>query len=443
MVLLLSISILLLLILTVRLSAFVALIITALFAGLAAGMAPMELVKSVQTGLGNTLGGLTLVLALGILLGSMLSETGAIRVISSRLIAILGKNNAAAALMLTGFVVGLALFYNAGFVVLAPLVFSVAAQTGLPLAPLAISMAAPLSVTHGFLPPHPGATAVANALGADPGKTLLWGLATGIPVLIVTALVMPRFVQTVKANPPASFTLAAETIHDGLTVPGFTKSLLIAVLPVILMAISSAATFCMDATDPLLEWIKFAGDPGNSLLAAVLCALLFLGSNRLQGNTDRLSTSQLFERSGLALGAASSLLLVTAAGGAFKQVLTDSGAGNTVASMFAGANAPPLLLGWAIATTLRIAIGSATIAGMTAAGIALPIMQTTGTSPELMTLAIGAGSLMCSHLNDTGFWMFKEWFGLSLKDTFRSWTMMETLVGTLGIIAVLTLDALI
>jgi Gnt-I system high-affinity gluconate transporter/Gnt-II system L-idonate transporter len=443
MILLLSISLLLLLILTVRLSAFVSLIITALFAGLAAGMAPGELIRSVQTGLGNTLGGLALVLALGIILGSMLSETGAIRVISSRLLSLLGRNNAGTALMLTGFVVGLALFYNAGFVVLAPLVFSVAAQTGLPLAPLAISMAAPLSVTHGFLPPHPGATAVANALGADPGKTLLWGLAAGIPVLAVTALIMPRLMRTVKANPPASFTQAAEITDNGMAVPGFTKSLLIALMPVILMGVSSAAAFLMNAGDPLLEWIRFAGDPGNSLLAAVLCALLFLGSNRFQNSSDRLSTSQLFEKSGVALGAASTLLLVTAAGGAFKQVLTDSGAGNTVAELFSGVNAPPLLLGWAIATTLRIAIGSATIAGMTAAGIALPVMQSTGASPELMTLAIGAGSLMCSHLNDTGFWMFREWFGLSLKDTFRSWTLMETLVGTLGIIAVLILDTLI
>lgn len=443
MILLSSISILLLLILTVRLSAFVALIITALFAGLAAGMGPAELIRSVQTGLGNTLGGLVLVLAFGIILGSILSETGAVRVISARMLGILGRRRAGLALMLTGFVVGLALFYNAGFVVLAPLVFSVAAQTGLPLAPLAISMAAPLSVTHGFLPPHPGATAVANALGADPGKTLLWGLAAGIPVLAVTALVMPGLLRTIKANPPASFTQSAETADNGLAVPGFTKSLLVALLPVILMAVASAATFFMDTGNPALVWIRFAGDPGNSLLAAVLCALLFLGSNRFQNHTDRLSTSQLFEKSGTALGAASTLLLVTAAGGAFKQVLTDSGAGNTVAEMFSGVNAPPLFLGWAIATTLRIAIGSATIAGMTAAGIALPVMQSTGTSPELMTLAIGAGSLMCSHLNDTGFWMFREWFGLSLKDTFRSWTLMETLVGTLGIIAVLILDTLI
>ena len=443
MVLLLSISLLLVLILIVRLSAFVALIMTALFAGLASGMAPMELVKSVQTGLGNTLGGLTLVLALGIILGSMLSETGAVRDISSKLLSVLGRKNAGAALMLTGFVVGLALFYNAGFVVLAPLVFSVAAQTGLPLTPLAISMAAPLSVTHGFLPPHPGATAVANALGADPGKTLLWGLAAGIPVLIVTALVMPGLLRTVKANPPASFVQAAESTDSQLAVPGFTKSLIIAILPVILMGISSAATFLMDSGNPLLEWIRFAGDPGNSLLAAVLCAPLLLGSNRFQNSKKRLSTTQLFEKSGVTLGAASSLLLVTAAGGAFKQVLTDSGVGNTVADMFSGVNAPPLLLGWGIATTLRIAIGSATIAGMTAAGIALPVMQATGASPELMTLAIGAGSLMCSHLNDTGFWMFREWFGLSLKDTFKSWTLMETLVGTLGIISVLILDEFI
>lgn len=441
MTLLLSIAFLLILILAIRLNAFIALIMTALFAGLSAGMAPPDLLKSIQNGLGSTLGGLTLVLSLGILLGSMLAETGAIAVISSKLLGLLGKKNAGIALAITGFVIGLALFYNAGFVVLAPLVFSMAAQTGTPLTPLAIAMAAPLSVTHGFLPPHPGATAVANAFGADLGKTLLLGLVAAVPAIVLAGIMFPKFLKNIPTQPPAAFVIpATDTLSSK---PGIAKSLVIALLPILLMAVASVASMLLPAQSPWLIWLQFIGDPGNALLLAVLGALLFLGQNRLFPDPGRIKTTELMDKSTVALGAAASLLLITAAGGAFKQVLLDSGIGATVAEQFKGVNTSPLLLGWLIATLLRIAIGSATIAGMTAAGIALPIMQQTGASPELMTLAVGAGSLMCSHVNDTGFWMFKEWFGLSLRDTFKSWTVMETIVGVTGLIAVLLMDLIV
>lgn len=436
--LLLSVALLIILIVVARISAFIALIITALFAGLVQGMRPDALLKSVQDGLGNTLGGLVLVLAFGIILGSVLAETGAAQVISSRLLRLFGKNRAGLALTITGFTVGLAMFYNAGFVVLAPLVFSVAAVSGQSLVPLAIAMAAPLSVTHGFLPPHPGALAIANIFGADPGKTLLLGLVVAIPAVVVAGVYFPLFLKNIPAKPPEG--LFQVKVMEKEMLPGFWKSMLIALVPVLLMAMATLAAWYMPADDPLLPLLRFWGDPGLAMLVAVLLALLFLGSNPLAGKGVRAPVSELLDKSGTALGAASSLLLIIAAGGAFKQVLIDSGIGDELVVLLKDVSVSPLLLGWGVATMLRISVGSATVAGMTAAGIAQPLVAGGQASPELMTLAIGAGSLMCSHVNDTGFWMFKEWFGLSLRDTFRSWTAMETIVGITGLAGVMLLD---
>jgi Gnt-I system high-affinity gluconate transporter/Gnt-II system L-idonate transporter len=438
MLLLFSIGLLLALILWARLNAFLSLIITTLCTGLASGMPAAELLKSVQNGLGSTLGGLVLVLGLGIVLGSILAETGAAQVISERLLRAFGPRRADWAVALTGFVVGIAMFYNAGFVVLAPLVFSVAAASGQNLAPLAISMAAPLSVTHGFLPPHPGATAVANALGADLGKTLLLGIVVAIPAILVAGIFFPKhFLQNLSAQPPAGLFQPKNLPASAL--PTFAQSLSVALLPVLLMAAATSLELGQPAESDLLRWAKFWGDPGVAMLVAVLAAILLFGKNTFFNKNKILKTSELLEKSNTALGAAASLLLVIAAGGAFKQVLVDSGLGKDLAAQMLSLPASPLLLGWAIATLLRIAVGSATVAGMTAAGIVQPLVAT-GISPELLTLAVGAGSLMCSHVNDTGFWMFREWFGLSLRDTFRSWTLMETIVGSVGLLGVLALD---
>ena len=440
MVLILSILLLLALIIFAKLNSFLALIITALFTGLAYGMPPLDLLKSIQNGLGSTLGGLVLVLALGIILGSILSETGAVQVISRRLLGIMGEKNAGLALVITGFVVGIALFYNAGFVVLAPLVFAMAATTGQSLVPLAIAMAAPLSVAHGFLPPHPGATAVANIFGADLGKTLLLGLIIAVPTIFVAGVLFPKLLKNIPSDPPKLFLQTNDL--PGITLPGFLNSLLVALLPVLLMAISAVGDMTMAPDSPVLIWLKFFGDPGFAMLLTVLIALLFFGQISFLGADNRLKTSQLLEKASASLGAAASLLLVIAAGGAFKQVLVDSGIGQRLAAQLAGSSLSPLLLGWGAATLLRIAVGSATVASMTAAGMMQQIVVGGAVSPELMTLAIGAGSLMCSHVNDTGFWMFKEWFGLSLRDTFRTWTVMETIVGVMGLIGVLLMDLL-
>ncbi len=433
-----SITCLLALIIWLKINAFLALTITAILTGLASGMAPPDLLKALQSGIGGTLGGLVLIFSLGVILGNILSETGAAQVIATRLLGVFGVQYANWAVLITGLVVGLAMFYNAGFVVLAPLVFTIAATSRLALVALAISMAAPLSVTHGFLPPHPGATAVANIFHADLGRTLLLGFIVAIPAVLVAGIFFPQFLKKIKAQPPEGL-FEVKTIPPE-QLPGFGKSLTVALLPVFLMALATIADLNWPETHPARVWVKFFGDPGISLLLAVLVALFVFTKKGATPGVSVHSMTYLLNKSGVAIGAAAMLLLIMAAGGAYKQVLVDSGLGQALAGRLAGMPVSPLVLGWTMATLLRIAVGSATVAGMTAAGLVLPLVTTTHVSPELMTLAIGAGSLMCSHVNDTGFWMFKEWFGLSLGDTFRTWSVMETIVGTVGLAGVLVLN---
>lgn len=435
-----SIVLLLVLIAVVRLSAFLALTITALAVGLAKGMAFDALLKSIQAGIGSTLGGLLLILGLGVMLGSILSETGAAQQISDSLIRFFGAKRAKLALAITGFAVGLAMFYNAGFVVLIPLVFSVAASTGLPLVYLGIAMASALSVTHGFLPPHPGPTAIAVMFKADIGRTLLYGIPAAIPALVAAGIVFPEFIKKIVANPPKG--LVSTKKMEAQHLPSFISSLCVALSPVVFMAIATISELQLPSDAPVLKTIKFIGDPAVSMLFAVLLGLLFLG--KLFSPDYKTNIDNLMAKSGTALGAAAMIVLIIAAGGAFKQVLTDSGIGKDIAGVFMGTGMPPLVLGWLVATVVRISIGSATVAGMTAAGIVQPLLVANpDISPELMVLSIGAGSLMCSHVNDTGFWMFKEYFGLSLADTFRSWTLMETIVGIVGLGSVLLLDVFV
>ena len=437
LILVAGIGLLLLLIAVARLNAFVALTITAFAVGLAKGMDLSVLIKSIQSGIGSTLGSLILVLGFGVMLGSILSETGAAQQISDSLIRIFGAKRAKLALVVTGFSVGLAMFYNAGFVILIPLAFLMAARTGLPLVYLGVAMASSLSVTHGFLPPHPGPTAIVGIFKADMGRTLLLGIAAAIPAIICAGLIFPEFVKKIVGNPPPGLVQINSLPADKL--PSFGSSFLVAISPVILMAGSTIAEMTLPADAGVLKYLKFLGDPSVSMLLSMLIAIVFLGG--IFNKDYKSKIENLMTKSGSAVSGATMIILIIAAGGAFKQVLTDSGIGKDIASLVTGTGFPPLVLGWLVATMVRISIGSATVAGMMAAGIMVPILgNDPSVSPELMVLSIGAGSLMCSHVNDTGFWMFKEYFGLSLGDTFKTWTLMETIVGTVGLISVLILD---
>ncbi len=431
-----SIAFLLLLIAVVRLNAFVALTITAIFVGLLKGMPFAKLVKSVQDGIGATMGGLVLIIGFGVMLGSLLAESGAAQQISSSLIRIFGAKNAKWALVITGFTVGLAMFYNAGFVILIPLCFSVAASTGLPLVYLGIAMASGLSVTHGYLPPHPGPTNIAILFKADMGKTLIYGIPIAMVAIVISGVIFPEFLKKIVANPPKGLVEIKNLPENEL--PSFPLSMFIALSPVLLMAAATIGEFVLPKESFSFQILKFVGDASISMIISFGLAVVFLGILRGKKMAD------ITEKTAASLTSTTMILMIVAAGGAFKQVLQDSGIGADIALIFKDLPLSPLVLAWLVATVIRVTIGSATVAGATAAGIVLPIMSDPSVaphiSPELMVLSVGAGSLMFSHVNDTGFWMFKEYFGLSLKDTFKTWTVMETIVGVIGLIGVLTMN---
>lgn len=435
LILIASILLLLVLIAGAKLNAFISLIIASFFVGLTKGMLFPDLINSLQQGIGSTLGSLLLIVAFGVILGNLLSDSGAAQRISSVMIRSFGIKNIKWAMVITGFAVGISMFYNAGFIILIPMVFAVAKSTKQPIIYLGIAMASALSITHGFLPPHPGPTAIAVIFKADIGKTLLYGFLIAIPALVVSGIVFPEFIKKINANPPKGLFESKTFAEDEM--PSFGISFLTALIPVLLMALATLSELTLAETSSLRQMLGFIGNPTTSMLIAVLFALVFLGIKRGQ------KMQTLMDQSGTALGSVTMIVLIIAAGGAFKQVLIDSGIGSDLAVFFEASTLSPLVLGWLIATIIRIALGSATVAGLTAAGIVQPLVVSSGISPELMVLSIGAGSLMCSHVNDTGFWMFKEYFGISLKDTFKTWTVMETIIGVMGLIGVLVLNVFI
>lgn len=414
-----------------KVSPFLSLLIVAIVAGLCLGMQPADLIKTIEKGVGSTLGGLALIITLGAILGKILETGGAAEKISSTLINSFGEKNIQWAVTLTGFLVGIPLYYNAGFIILVPLVFSIAKKTGLPLLYIAIPMAASLSVTHCFLPPHPGPVVLVNAFKADTGKTLIYGLMIALPVVVLAGPMLGRMLRGVKVNTNSLFAVKDDEVKK---LPAPFPSFFIALLPVILITIAVVATnFLQDGTF-VKKLLLFTGDSTIALLIAVLLAAWQFGI-RSGHSMEKVMTWLSDAISGIAM-----ILLIITAGGVFKQVLTDSGTGDYIATFSSEWNMPPLLFGWLVTALLRITIGSATVAGITAAGVVAPLVASGTVSPELMVLAVGTGSVFGSHVNDTGFWMFKEFFKLSLKQTFLSWTLMETTISILGLGGVLLLD---
>nr|WP_315151598.1 gluconate:H+ symporter [uncultured Flavobacterium sp.] len=432
LILIASILLLLFLISGAKLNAFIALTITAFFAGILKGMPFTELINSFQTGIGSTLGSLILIIAFGVILGNLLSDSGAAQRISSVMIRSFGVKHIKWAMVITGFSVGISMFYNAGFIILTPMVFAVANSTKQPIIYLGIAMASALSITHGFLPPHPGPTAIAVIFKANIGKTLLYGLIVAIPALLAAGIIFPEFIKKINAFPPKGL-FESKTFTEA-EMPSFRISIITALVPVFLMATATFSELLLSEENSLRPILIFIGNPTISMLIAILFAVFTLGIFRGRKMQD------IMDKSGGALSAATMIILIIAAGGAFKQVLIDSGIGTDLSTFFEKSSLSPLVLGWLVATIIRIALGSATVAGLTAAGIVQPLVVASGVSPELMVLSIGAGSLMCSHVNDTGFWMFKEYFGISVSDTFKTWTVMETIIGIMGLIGVLILN---
>ncbi|MDB5019690.1 MAG: gluconate permease [Pedobacter sp.] len=421
--------IILLVLILKKINPMLALLIASIATGLLLGMPIEKITTSITNGIGSTLGSLVMVLALGAMIGKLAEDSGAAKKIVYVLIRIFGFKNIQWAVLLTGILVGIPLFYNAGFVILIPLVFSIAGAAGLPRLYVGIPMAAALSVTHGFLPPHPGPVALSGIFHAEIGKVLIYGLILTVPIAIMAGIVFPRIIIRLNKTEPQQ--KRAITFDDEHTLPGTLKSFTIALSPILIISLATLGLLLFHS-GPVHSFLTFIADPTIALLITLTITLLIQDT----------SISKAMDSCAEGVKGIAMILMIIAAGGAFKQILVDSGIGEDVKNMAANIHASPLLLGWLIAALLRVTLGSATIAALTASGMVIPLI-TAGASPELMVLAIGAGSLMFSHVNDTGFWMFKEYFNLNLKETFKTWTLMETIVSVLGIIGVLILNTII
>lgn len=435
LIVIVGILILFILIAVFKFNAFISFVLVSLFVGIAEGMELESTIQSIESGIGKTLGFLVLILGFGAMLGKLVADSGAAQRITSKLIDQFGIKYIQWAVVLTGFIVGIPMFYEVGFVILVPLVFTISASVGLPLIYVGLPMLASLSVTHGYLPPHPAPTAIALMFDASIGLTLIYGIIVAIPAIIVAGPLFARTIKNIEASPLKEF-------HNPIVLkdhelPRMDVSVLTALLPVILIGISTILEYILPKDFILKPIISFIGNPIIAMLISVLVAIYTLGlarGKKMKDIMDSLSKS---------ISSITMVLLIIAGSGALKEILVDSGVSDYIGELLKGSSISPLILAWLIATIIRVFIGSATVAGLTAASIVLPLVSSASVSGELMVLAIGSGSLMLSHVNDGGFWMFKEYFNLTISETLRTWTIMETTVGVMGIIGVLILNQFI
>ncbi len=442
--LLAGIIILLVLIIKFKINTFVSLVLTAAITAIFLGMPLGKIADSITNGIGSQLGELSMVFGFGAMLGRLVSDSGGAYMIASTLIKRFGKQRLQIAVMIASFILGIALFFEVGMVLLVPIVFAIAVEAGVPILYLGIPMAAALSVTHGFLPPHPAPVAIAQVLGANDGRVLLFGF---IIAIIAAYIAGPLFSKLARKFAPDAFNRKGNLSSIGEVKefspeesPSFGLSVLTALFPVILLAIATIYKMTVNGgaepKNPSLldSIIEFIGSPSIAMLISLFFAMWTMGWARKR------TTAQIMESLENAVKSIAMLLLVIGGGGAFKQVLIDGGVGKEGAKIFLGSSISPLILGWLIAVVLRIALGSATVASLTAAGIVAPLMAQSGVDPALMVLAIGAGSLAASHVNDAGFWMFREYFDLTIKQTLETWTVLESIISVVGIVLVMIMN---
>ncbi|HDT9265387.1 TPA: gluconate permease [Staphylococcus pseudintermedius] len=434
-----AIIVLLILIMKLQLNTFVALVITAMVTGILLGMPFDKIVATIETGMGGTLGHIALIFGLGAMLGKLLADGGGATQIADTLIAKLGKKYVQWAMVIASFIIGIALFFEVGLVLLIPLVFTIAKRMNVSQLKIGMPMVTALSVTHGFLPPHPGPVVIAKELGANIGEVLLYGFIVAIPVTIIAgpvfAEIAPRLTPTAFQREGDISSLGATKSFKDEELPSFGLSTFTALLPVLLMLFATLWQLISGhegkAHNTLESMIYFIGSAGTAMLIAVVFAVFSMGIRR------GIPTKQVMNTLTQAIYPIGMMLLIIGAGGAFKQVLIDGGVGGAIEKIFTDVNISPILLAWLVAAILRLALGSATVAAISTTGIVLPLLQTADVNLALVALAIGAGSIFCSHVNDAGFWMFKEYFGLTVKETFLTWSLIETIISVSGLVFVL------
>lgn len=417
-----------------RINAFISFLIVSIIAGILLGIPLNKVAASVEKGIGDVLGSLVVILTVGAMMGKLVAQSGAAQRIASSMMQLCGEKYIQWGVVTTGFLIGIPLFYGIGFVLMIPLIFSIVYKYKLPAIYIGLPMLAALSVTHGFLPPHPSPSALVIQFNANMGLTLLYGLIVAIPAIIIGGPIFSRTLKNISSVPLAIFVSADKPESE---LPGVFNSFFTALLPVLLLIGATAFTLSEDQNVAMSHFFAFVGGPTIVMLVALITATFTLGV--FQGK----KMSEIMSIYAEAIKDVALILLIIGGSGALKQVLVDSGVNGQIAMLLKDLDMQPLFLGWLIAAIIRFCVGSATVAGLTTAGIILPLMVSAQVNPNLMVLAVGAGSLMFSHVNDAGFWMFKEYFNLNMKDTFKSWAAMESIVGIVGLAGVLLLNQLI
>ncbi|MDG0841844.1 GntP family permease [Staphylococcus equorum] len=416
--------------------AFISLTVAGLFLAIMAGLSPEKIVTAYETGVGDVLGHLVGILALGTILGKLMSDSGAGMQISDYLVKALGYKKLPWAMMLSGFIIGIPVFFEVGIVILLPLVISIHKTTKTNILLIAIPLLAGLSIVHGIVPPHPGAMTAIGIYEADLGKVLLYSLIIALPTAIIAGPIFGKYIskRVIPENPPNIIKVNNKT--KGL--PSVGISFLVIILPVLLMLLSIITPYLGEIPSIIKNSLIFIGSPVIALLISCFAAFYLLGFK--QGMTKNV-IKDLVEECILPIG---SIILIIGAGGGFKEILIETGVGNTIAQMTEQLSLSPLLLAFLVAGLIRVATGSATVALTTAAGIVSPIIQhMSGVNLELLVIATGAGSLMLSHVNDAGFWLVKEYLGLNVKETFKTWTVMETLLSFVAFAIAFIIDGII
>jgi GntP family gluconate:H+ symporter len=434
---LVGIVLLILLIVKFKLNTYVSLLVTAVFLALVLGIPVDKIGPAIETGIGGQLGHLAIVFGLGSMIGKLVSDTGGGYRIAHTLIQKFGRKQIQIAIILASFIVGIALFFEVGLVVLLPILFVIAKELQVPLLYLGIPMAATLNTAHAFLPPHPAPTAVAGVFNASIGQVLLLGIIAAIPTIIIAG---PIFNMVLKKVYPSAYHKETPNVFGEFKTfeieetPGFGISILTSMMPVILIGIATILDPFLNKHSIIGQIIGFIGSPDMAMLLSLLFALFTMGILRgikmtEIGNTLTESIKQI-----------AMMLLIIGGGGALKEVLIEGGISDYVSALFAHTSMSPIIAAWLITAVLRVSLGSSTVSGITAAGLIAPLVASSTVNPALIVLAIGAGSVFADHVNDAGFWMIKEYFGLSLKETLLSWTTLTSVLALAGLGSVLLLS---
>jgi len=397
-----------------------------------------EIARDFQAGVGATLGFIAVVVGLGTMLGKMLAESGGAEVVAHTLIGALGPNRLHWTMLIVAFVVGIPVFFGVGVVLLIPVVFAIARATRTPLLFLGIPLVAGLSVSHGLVPPHPGPMVAIEKLNADVGKTILYSMLIGIPTAVLAGPLFGRFISRhVRVELGG---IGAELVQhsERKSPPGFGMTLFTILLPVLFMLVATLADVTLPPANPWRAWADLMGSPLVAMLAATLFSFWSFGA------ACGFNRKQILKFTEDCVGPAASIMLVVGAGGGFSKVLDNSGVDDAIAGLVSGSGVSPLVLGWLVAVLIRVAVGSATVTITMSAAIMLPVVTAApGTNRELLVIAMGAGSLFLSHLNDGGFWFVKEYFNMTVPQTLKTWSVMETIISVVALLFTLALNAVI